>query len=114
VTVDLSKLPPGAHGFTIDYRRYGTDWPLPFRARVVYTKNERDDSRLFAYGATAQEAVDALVAELDRIRDEQREATSELTMCGCCGEVVPPAQAYYDALANAWVCDNCVERYGDE
>jgi len=56
----LQTLGGRFHGVTLDYRRNGTDWPAPWRVRLVSTKNEREDYRLECFGDTAQHAIDAL------------------------------------------------------
>jgi hypothetical protein len=54
---DIEALARRLAGISLDYRRFGTDWPQPWRARMVANKNERDYFRLVAYGETAQEAL---------------------------------------------------------
>lgn len=64
----LQTLGERFHGVTLDYRRNGTDWPAPWRARLVSTKNERDEYRVECFGETAQAAIESLcavVAKLD-------------------------------------------------
>lgn len=64
----LQALGGRFHGVTLDFRRSGTDWPSPWRVRLVSTKNEREDYRLECFGDTAQQAVEALravVAKMD-------------------------------------------------
>lgn len=48
------------HGVSLDFRRGGTGWPAPWRARCVATKNERSHLRLTRFGYTAEAAIDAL------------------------------------------------------
>ena len=72
VTDDLSYLEAlGArfHGVTLDFRQRGTDWPAPWRVRLVATKNEREQYRLECFGLSAQDAIAQLrlvVAKIDR------------------------------------------------
>jgi hypothetical protein len=51
-------------GGSLEYRRHGTSWPAPWRARIVASKNERDDYRVTAYGATQDEACERCLAAL--------------------------------------------------
>lgn len=64
----LSELGYRAHGVSLEYSRSGTDWPKGWRAKVVYTKNERDDLRLTAFGETAEEAIQALADLFEEAR----------------------------------------------
>ena len=64
----LSELGDRAHGVSLEYRRSGTDWCKRWRAKVVYTRNTRDDLRLTAFGDTAEEAIQALVDLFEEAR----------------------------------------------
>jgi hypothetical protein len=47
-------------GVSLDFRRAGTDWPAPWRARLVAAKNERADYRVEAFGESAESAIAGL------------------------------------------------------
>jgi hypothetical protein len=53
----LESLGKRFHGADLQYRRSGTDWPNPWRARIQTTKNEREEYRLSAFGAYPKEAI---------------------------------------------------------
>ena len=55
---NLEELVRRFHGIDIQYRRSGTDWPKPWRVRLIATKNERDNYRITSYGETLVEAID--------------------------------------------------------
>lgn len=57
---DLSRLAALGRrflGVDLQFRRSGVNWPGPWRARLLASKNERDEYRLEAYGADASEAI---------------------------------------------------------
>lgn len=60
----LEALAAMVPGLDLSYRSSGTDWPAPWRARTVWTKNERGDLRLIAYGLTAEAALEVLAANV--------------------------------------------------
>lgn len=56
-----ARISSQMHGTSLEHRRHGTNWPEPWRARIVATKNERDAFRIVGYGRTWQQAIgDAL------------------------------------------------------
>lgn len=55
------------HGADLSFRRKGTDWPAPWRARLHATKNERSDYRIQSFGNTAEEAIARLVASVESV-----------------------------------------------
>lgn len=57
---NLKSLSMRFHGFDLQFRRDGSGWEKPWRARMHSTKNERDNYRLTAYGKTPSGAVTAL------------------------------------------------------
>lgn len=63
---ELEALASRFHGLDLQFRRSGTGWPSPWRARQIVTKNERADYRITAYGSTAQEAIESLRAEIEK------------------------------------------------
>lgn len=56
-------------GATIDYRR-DAGWPAPCRANLYTSKNERSAYRLERFGATAEEAAQAVLDEVARLDGE--------------------------------------------
>jgi hypothetical protein len=47
------------NGVDIQYRRSGTNWPAPYRVRVLVNKNEREECRTTVFCDTFEEAVKA-------------------------------------------------------
>jgi hypothetical protein len=47
------------YGIDIKYRRQGTNWPYPWRVRIVYTLDMDGNMHQCFYGATLDEALDA-------------------------------------------------------
>lgn len=48
-------------GLDLQCRNGGTDWPDRWRAAIVANKNERADHRIETFGATAEDALKALM-----------------------------------------------------
>lgn len=48
--------------WSLDYRMQEPSWPAPYRCRLLPNKQERQEYRLVGYGATAEEAIRAVVA----------------------------------------------------
>lgn len=57
MTLDLLNI---GHGIDIQRRRDGTNWPKPWRVRLIWTKNERANFRVIAFGDTMEEALAAM------------------------------------------------------
>lgn len=70
----LQTLGGRFNGITLDFRRSGTDWPAPWRVRLVSTKNEREDYRLECFGDTPEKAIESLRAEVAKIDGANAEA----------------------------------------
>ncbi|RTL21968.1 MAG: hypothetical protein EKK55_15235 [Rhodocyclaceae bacterium] len=67
----LADLGRRFHGSDLSFRRPGTDWPAPWRARLNATKNEPAESRMEAFAETAEDAVAALIARAEAMDAEQ-------------------------------------------
>lgn len=61
----LAWLGDRFEGVTVERRR-SAGWPLPWRARLIASKNERSDYRLTAHAETCAGAVAMLYAEVTR------------------------------------------------
>ena len=53
----MESLGTRFHGTDLQFRRSGTSWPCRWRARLLSTKNEREEYRITAFGDTAAEAI---------------------------------------------------------
>ena len=53
----MESLGTRFHGTDLQFRRSGTSWPFRWRARLLSTKNEREEYRITAFGNTAAEAI---------------------------------------------------------
>lgn len=67
----LKSLGDRFHGISLDYRSHGTNWPAPWRVRVLATKNEREEYRVECFGLSAALAIDELRREIERIDVEK-------------------------------------------
>lgn len=67
----LAELGSRLHGADLSFRRHGTDWPMPWKARLHATKNERAEYRMEEFGQTADEAVAALAQRVKSMDAEQ-------------------------------------------
>ena len=47
------------NGVDIQYRKSGTDWPMPYRVQVFVNKNEREEYRTTVFCDTLDEAIEA-------------------------------------------------------
>lgn len=63
----LEELGRRFNGADLSFRRHGTEWPAPWRARLHATKNERAEYRMEAFANTASEAVYALFARVETV-----------------------------------------------
>lgn len=64
----IERLGQMFYGFDLKRRKHGTDWPKPWRAAVMTSKNEISDYRVSAYGDTAEEACQLLLDRVAAIR----------------------------------------------
>lgn len=67
------------HGADLSFRRKGTDWPAPWRARLHATKNERSEYRIQSFGNTAEEAIARLVASVESVETTTPNASGNQT-----------------------------------
>ena len=85
-TIDeiLTALSSRFLGVDLQYRRTTTcsagQWPAPWRARLLTSKNERASYRMDAFGHTAQEAAQHLanMVYLNDVRIAERQAARPL------------------------------------
>lgn len=62
--VDLQFRPPGPRHMLV---AKSSEWPKPWRAKLCAAKNERNDYRLTAYGASAEVAITELLRMVEAV-----------------------------------------------
>lgn len=63
----LEELAWRFSGVSLEMRRFATEWPMRWRARLVTGKNERDEYRVEVFADSAAMAIAKLLAEVRRI-----------------------------------------------
>ena len=69
------RLSKKGHGLDIQYRREGTNWPKPWRLKMIYTKNERDHLRVCVFG----DSLDAALRAADEALQQEQQQGERLT-----------------------------------
>lgn len=52
-------------GLSIEYRKFGTNWPGRWRATLIAASNHRADYRVTCYADNMDEAINKLIAAVD-------------------------------------------------
>lgn len=63
-------------GVDIKHRKHGTNWPAPWRVRLLTSKNERAHLRLTCFGSTLEAACEALLAAVAAADRQVEKATA--------------------------------------
>lgn len=61
----LAALGSRFYGVDLAFRRNGTGWPAPWKARCIASKNERYEYRHTVFADTAEQAIADLLAAVE-------------------------------------------------
>lgn len=61
---ELETLGRRFAGVSLSFRKSGTDWPKPCRAKLLASKNEREDYRITVYADTMEGAASELIRKV--------------------------------------------------